>query len=240
MKLNEDFTTRPKFFDIGRWHVTNFVRIVSENLSSGSLVLDAGAGECAYKKFFFHCNYKSVDLGIGEEKWNYKNLDYVAPLDDLPLQNDTFDAVLCTQVLEHVEHPRRCVQEFYRVLKQGGQLYLTVPMSQPEHQIPYDFFRYTSFGLKSILQQAGFEKIEINPFGGKFTRWAYEIPSAMSIFPKTGFRDGKLNIKGVAVFPVRLLLYLIIRILQFGLLHMDRFDHNRNDPFGWSVIAVKA
>src|SRR5262245_40469135 len=149
--LAEDFTRYSRLGDVGRWHVNRFVERVAAQLPAGTRLLDAGAGECAYKKYFAHCDYKSVDLGVGNLEWAYENLDYVAPLDQLPLADDTFDAALCTQVLEHLEQPRACVKELYRVLKPGAQLYLTVPMAQSEHQVPYDFFRYTSYGLRSIL-----------------------------------------------------------------------------------------
>jgi ubiquinone/menaquinone biosynthesis C-methylase UbiE len=144
MSVNEDFTTRRKIADIGRWFINEFVEHVSGELPVGCSILDAGAGEGAYKKYFRHCNYKAVDLGVGDERWNYGNLDYVAPLHDLPIEDYTFDAILCTQVLEHLEYPRESVEEFYRVLKVGGKLYLTAPMAHVEHQTPYDFFRYTS------------------------------------------------------------------------------------------------
>ena len=77
MQVNEDFSQLPKIKDIGRWYVTRFVDNVAKSLPPGSSVLDAGAGECAYKRFFIHCQYKAIDLGVGETSWNYGNLDYV-------------------------------------------------------------------------------------------------------------------------------------------------------------------
>lgn len=127
-------------------------------------MLDAGAGECAYKHLFDPCEYKSIDLGIGDSDWDYRNLDYIAPLDAMPIGDATFDAVLCTQVLDHLKNPQECVKEMNRVLKPGGYLFLTVPMSQEEHQVPYDFFRYTSYGLRHICSEAGFKEMEIIPF----------------------------------------------------------------------------
>jgi len=239
MKINEDFTRRSKIQDIGRWHITQFVRSVADSLPPGSAILDAGAGECAYKKYFTHCEYKSVDSAVGESAWNYTNLDYVAPLDKLPIRDGSFDAVLCTQVLEHLEWPRECVKEMSRVLKPGGKLYLTAPMAQSEHQEPYDFFRYTSFGLRSICDQAGLEQMEIRPFGGLCTRWAYELPRAMQFFAGTGLRGGTVRLAGFALLPLRALVFVMIRSAQTLLLWLDRFDKTRNDPFGWSITASK-
>lgn len=239
MKVNEDFSRRTKLQDVGRWYVTRFVKEVAKQLPGGSSILDAGAGECVYKPFFQHCDYKAIDLAIGEDKWNYANLDYVGPLHHMPIESERFDAVLCTQVLEHLEWPRESVKEMWRILKPGGKLFLTVPMCQAEHQIPYDFFRYTSYGLRSICGHAGFSEITIEPFGGLWTRWAYELPRATSIFPSAGFNSGSLNFLGLSFLPLKILILLPLRIMQALFLFLERFDKVKNDPFGWSVVAVK-
>jgi ubiquinone/menaquinone biosynthesis C-methylase UbiE len=239
MEIREDFTRRPRLGDLGRWYITRFVATTAAGMREGARVLDAGAGEGAYRRFFDHCRYEAADLAVGEQEWNYGNLDYVAPLHDLPIENETFDAVLCTQVLEHLELPRESVRELYRVLKPGGKLFLTAPMAHPLHQEPYDFFRYTSHGLRSICADAGFTEIEIEPFGGLFVRWSYELPRATAIFPPAGLRNGKPSLRGIALLPLRLATSAAIRIVQFGLLQLDRFDHQKRDPFGWSVVATK-
>lgn len=237
--INEDFSQRSKIQDVGRWYVTRFVETTANSLPNGSSILDAGAGESVYKKYFSHCNYKAIDLAVGESRWNYSNLDYIGPLHNMPINDNSFDAILCTQVLEHLEWPRESVKEMYRVLKPDGKLYITVPMAQNEHQTPYDFFRYTSFGLESICRHAGFKDIKITPFGGLWTRWAYELPRGLSIFPSTGFRLKKPNALGILLLPGKIIAFLIIRLLQAIFLYFDRFDQKKNDPWGWSCEAKK-
>ncbi|HEX8145397.1 MAG TPA: methyltransferase domain-containing protein [Pyrinomonadaceae bacterium] len=239
MNVHEDFTRRSKLEDVGRWFVTDFIKRVARELPPGSRLLDAGAGECVYQPFFAHCRYESVDLGVGEAAWNYENLDHVAPLDELPMEDETYDAVLCTQVLEHLERPRESVTEFHRVLKKGGRLYLTAPMAHVEHQTPYDFFRYTSFGLRSLLSGAGFQEIAVEPFGGMFTRWAYEMPRALSIFPPLRWPEGGIRMKGALLLPLKVSCYVVLRAAQRGFLFLERLDKSKNDPFGWWAIAVK-
>lgn len=202
-------------------------------------MLDAGAGECAYKDFFPGIRYISIDAAWGDPSWNYSDLNSVGALHLLPFKDHSFDAVLCTQALEHLEWPRESVREFFRVLTPSGVLYLTAPMAHHEHQVPYDFFRYTSFGLDSICRRAGFTKVRITPFGGTFTRIAYEITRVLSIFPSAGMKRGHLQLKGILCLPVRALLLIPVRLLQLGLLALDGLDRKRDYPFGWGVIAQK-
>lgn len=239
MKINEDFTTRSKLDDIGRFYVTDFVKRIAQGLPPGTLLLDAGAGECIYKKYFTHCSYKSVDMGIGEANWNYSNLDVIAPLNKLPFKDETFDAVLCTQVLEHLSNPAECLKSMYRVLKPRGRLILTVPMSQSEHQTPHDFFRYTSYGLRYLCSEAGFQEIEVTALGGMFVRWAYEFPRAISVFPEVCVGRGAISLKSRLFAAAKLICLFAIRFLQIILLNLDRFDRKKNDPWGWKLIAEK-
>jgi SAM-dependent methyltransferase len=239
MEINEDFLARGKYQDIGRWYVSRFVARIAQDLPAGASVLDAGAGECVYKRLFSHCLYKAIDLAVGEDKWNYANLDYIGPLHDMPIGSAQFDAVLCTQVLEHLEWPRESVKEMYRVLKPGGRLYLTVPMAQNEHQVPHDFFRYTSYGLASICRNAGFSSVEIEPFGGLWVRWAYELPRGLSIFPSDGLRSGSPSAAGIALLPLKVPMWLGVRLLQMLFVWLDRFDRKKNDPWGWACVATK-
>ena len=237
--INEDFSTRSSAQDLGRWYVTRFVENVADSLPTGGSILDAGAGESVYRKYFSRCDYKAIDLAVGENRWNYANLDYVGSLDAMPIEDEIFDAVLCTQVLEHLEWPRESVKEMYRVLKPGGKIYITAPMAHQEHQTPYDFFRYTSYGLESICKHAGFHEVKIIPFGGLWVRWAYELPRGMSIFPPAGLRSKKPNILGIALLPARVLALGLVRLLQVTFLWLDKFDNKKSDPFGWACEARK-
>lgn len=233
------FIEPDKYQDLGRWHVTAFVRGVAAGLSPGTLLVDAGAGECAYRPLFPHCRYLGIDLAVGEREWDYGKLDAAARLERLPLRDASVDAVLCTQALEHLEWPREAVAEFYRVLRPGGRLYLTAPMSHCEHQIPYDFFRYTSYGLRSLCTGAGFDEVEIVSFGGLPMRFAYELPRLLGLFPAAGLRHGSLRWRGLLLLPLRLTLQALLAVLQRILVLTDRADRVRNDPFGWALTAQK-
>lgn len=237
-RIKDDFSGFPKIYDIARWQVNCTVARIAGSLPAGTKLLDAGAGEGAYRKLFSHCEYRSIDMAVGEAQWDYSALDYVAPLDKMPIETGAFDAVLCTQVLEHLEKPRESVAEMFRVLRPGGVLYITVPMAQGEHQVPYDFFRYTSYGLKSICSGAGFSEVKVSPLGGMPARLAYELPALLNLFPPLRTYRNFFT-AALVLFPLRTLAGLLVRGLQHFLLWADRFDAQPVYPYGWAVTAIK-
>ena len=81
--------------------------------------------------------------------------------DILPFSDQSYDIVLCSQVLEHSFNPEQLLAEMYRVLRPGGFVVLSIPFLWPEHEMPFDSQRYTSPGLKSILEKVGFTKVTL-------------------------------------------------------------------------------
>jgi ubiquinone/menaquinone biosynthesis C-methylase UbiE len=231
-----------KLKDIATWHVDAFVKKVARDFPAGATVLDAGAGECRYKKYFGHCRYQALDTRVGDSTWDYSKIDVIAPLDDMPFEAASIDGVLCTEVLEHVEDPLRCLTEMHRVLKPDGKLCLTVPFFHHEHQTPYDFFRYTSFGLRALLNKAGFDqdRVVIQGFGGTFERWAYELTWLFDLFPGMRLRGGRRNRpRDLLLLPLRGFCLAAIRGLQALLLACDRLDKSSKAPLGWALTATK-
>src|SRR5512140_1448253 len=90
-------------------------------LAGSARVLDAGAGECAYKSRFARHRYTGVDLGIGDSNWNYNQLDVIADLTALPFRGASFDAAVNIVTLEHVREPGLVLTELCRVLAPGGR-----------------------------------------------------------------------------------------------------------------------
>lgn len=140
-------------------------------------VIDIGCGSAKYKSLILDFpavkNYTGLDFFRGEAA------DIVADLNKkLPIENNKYDSALCISVLEHLLEPQFALDEIYRILKPGGHLLLATPWIYPFHGEPHDYFRYSRFALKYMLEKSGFKIILIQPTGGKgriflvfFQRW---------------------------------------------------------------------
>lgn len=149
-----------------QWRLLNFVCKAAAGMSADQSIIDVGAGELKYKDHFSHCRYVSNDLCVGDGDWNYSGIDIISSAYDIPVEAGSFDAVLCIQVLEHLDTPDDALKEFNRLLKPAGRIYLSAPLLAGEHQQPHDFFRYTRYGYAALGEKHGFRIISIDPHGG--------------------------------------------------------------------------
>lgn len=127
-------------------------------------VLDAGAGYLQFKPLLsrFADRYWSLDYGARNGP-----VDYLTDIQDMQnVPSGYFDTVFCNQVLEHVPSPQKALDEIFRVLKPGGNLIVSVPHLSRLHEEPFDFFRYTQYGLTHLLQKSGYSVIRLLPVGG--------------------------------------------------------------------------
>jgi ubiquinone/menaquinone biosynthesis C-methylase UbiE len=106
-------------------------------------------------------------------------------LAQIPVDDARFDHVVLTQVLEHVPEPASVLAELHRVLKPGGILWLTAPLFYAEHERPYDFFRYTQFGLRHLLESARFEVLELEWMEGYLGTLSYQLRLMSQCLPSS-------------------------------------------------------
>lgn len=128
------------------------------------LVIDVGCGQAPYRPLLTGAT-KYVGIDTGHDRL----ADVVGDAQRLPVASDAAESILCTEVLEHVRDPDAVVREIFRILKPGGALLLTAPMSWNLHYEPNDFRRYTCYGLWQLLESHGFEIVETRRIGGLFS-----------------------------------------------------------------------
>jgi SAM-dependent methyltransferase len=166
-----------------RAYLEEWIEAKGASLGTGSFVLDAGAGDGRYARHFQLVHYESADFGEVDKPYA-TDMTYVCDLQEIPVEDQRFNAVLCTQVLEHIRHPSAVLNEFRRILKPGGELWLTVPLFFEEHEQPYDYFRYTQFALQGLLADAGFRVDSISWLEGYFGTLAYQCGMASRCLPR--------------------------------------------------------
>ena len=130
---------------------------------SGRL-LDVGCGSKPYRSFFTVDAYIGLDIDC-ETSRQRGIADQFYDGNAFPFPDNSFDSALCNQVLEHVFNPDEFLGEIARVLKPGGKLLLTGPFVWDEHEQPYDYARYSSFGLRAILERQGFKIVQHKKLG---------------------------------------------------------------------------
>ncbi|MEA2363954.1 MAG: hypothetical protein QOD71_3099 [Thermoleophilaceae bacterium] len=203
-----------------------FMTRAAATTAPGAGVLDAGAGQAPYRELFSHTRYVTCDWEHSPHAGG-RSADVVAPLDQLPLDSGSFDTVLNTQVLEHVADPSAVLAELSRVLVTDGRLWLTVPFVGELHEEPFDFYRYTSHGLRRLLGEAGFEDIEVEPVGGYFSTLA-QLSRNCGLIIGAGTQRGDVGRRAVAAAG---------RAAARVLPALDRLDRRRALPLGWTVSA---
>jgi SAM-dependent methyltransferase len=202
--------------------IADFVGETARGTGSGMVVLDAGAGESRFRDLFGHASYIGMDSGEGDPDWDYSGLDVVGRLEELPIADEVCDRVLSIVVLEHTSEPQRVLEQFFRALRPGGSVHMVVPHMWEEHQRPHDYFRYTSSGIRYLLETAGFDVIDIRPVGGFFWQLGRRLMGVLS-FTQQGWRW--------VLFPFLAPLFGLI--LPLGCYYLDVLDRDRAYTLGF-------
>lgn len=192
-------------------------------------VLDVGCGFSPYRKFLTNItSYTGIEAEL-----RYLP-DIVASSLALPLPDESVDAAVMTEVLEHLPEPLDALRELSRVLRPGGRIYVTVPMTWGLHYEPNDYYRFTGWGVAHLLERTGFELEVIEPFGGLFSiisaRLA-DLANGALVEPMlrlVRLRRGQLRIGAAVLAGFNLPAFYASRAL-------DRMW--TRDVLGWAVMA---
>lgn len=194
------------------------------------VLYDLGCGESPYKDFFLNhvCQYIGVD-------WSYSyhntKADITANLNEpLPIASDVADTVVSFSVLEHLCEPQTMLNEAIRILKPGGTMLLQVPWQWWIHEAPYDYFRYTPYGLRYMFEKAGFIDVIVEPQAGFFTMWILK----MNYF-SSRFVCGTKTLRCL----IKLTLLPIWCLGQLAAPFLDKLDRNWDAETSSYIVTAK-
>lgn len=140
-------------------------------------VIDLGCGLTPYRRYLPPevKLYHTLDLHPRIDE-----ITYIGDVQNMPMvANSSYDSALCFEVLEHLPHPFAALQEIYRILRPRGTLILSVPHLSRLHDQPHDYFRFTHYGIKTLLHEAGFEVVTIVPKGGLLAFLGHQLSTAV-------------------------------------------------------------
>jgi len=167
-----------------------WVQAKARTVPAGSRVLDVGAGTCPYRSFFKHCDYKTHDFKKykGIKKGNttdFGQIDYVSDICKIPVPDNSFDVILCTEVLEHVAEPIEALREMLRIVRPGGRILITAPLGSGLHQLPYHFYGgFSPEWYRYFFDKFGCRVVEVTPNGGFFKLLAQECARVQWTLPQ--------------------------------------------------------
>ena len=202
-------------------------------------ILDAGAGELRNKIHCEHLDYVSQDFsdytgieqrftGKGlQSDWDASGVDIVSDILDIPEDDASFDAILCSEVLEHIPEPSKALTEFSRLLKPGGKLILTAPFCSLVHMAPYHFSSgFSRYWYEYHLPANDFVINELKPNGDWFEYLKQELS-------RLGYMERR---NGSWSWPFAYALGIMASI--YFLFRKKVVDQNVA-CFGWFCVAIK-
>lgn len=210
-----------------------WIESVLTSLPAGSRLLDAGAGEMQYRKFCTHLNYVSQDLaqydgsgnaaGLQTGSWDTTGIDIVSDICSMPIEDASFDAVLCTEVLEHLTDPLKALQELTRVLQPGGKLILTAPFCSLTHFAPYHYATgFNKYFYLHHLKELGFRDIRVEENGNFFEFIAQELRRVPSMVER--YASSKMPAESEFAISTLLSLLQVYSERDSGSAEMLHFD----------------
>ena len=215
-----------------------------KSLPSGSRLLDAGAGELANKEYCEHLDYVSQDFcqyeGAGDSKglqmgaWDTKQIDIVGDITNIAAKDESFDVVLCSEVLEHLPNPVEALKEFKRLLKKDGKLILTAPFCSLTHFAPYHFSTgFNRYFYEHHLNDLAFRIEEVTINGNFFEYLGQEIRRIPIVSEKYSSKKRTF----IERCKMKILRVFFLKMLE----SLSKKDKGSDELlcFGYQVIAVK-
>lgn len=177
------------------------------------IMLDFGCGLKPYKHLFDVTEYIGLDIVESGHDHRDEDIDVFYDGKIIPFKDNYFDSIFSSQVFEHVSNLSEILDEIYRVMKPGAKLLVTVPFVWDEHEIPYDYQRCTSFGIRYKLESKGFKVIKIekttNYIETIFQMWNVYV--SQFILPSNKYLRAILTT--LVISPVTIIAIILSKIL---------------------------
>jgi ubiquinone/menaquinone biosynthesis C-methylase UbiE len=200
-----------------------------QHYSKGRL-LDIGCGNKPYQSWTK--DRVSEYLGCDIVQSSSNKVDILCEANNIPLENNNFETIISTQAIEHIEDYQGMINEAHRLLKSGGYFILSGPSYWHLHEEPYDFYRFTKYGFKYVLEKSGFKVVDIKENGGAWATLGLMINHTLS------FQNYNANkfVKGVKYIFRKLKIHILInKIFSY----LDKKDFNSINTINYVVVAKK-
>jgi len=206
----------------------NTVRIAGGAIASAAeehfsgRLLEIGCGSKAKSQLVGRFVDRHVGLDHAGSPHGLDRVDLLGDAHAIPAANGSFDCVLSTAVLEHLEEPAAALAEACRVLAPGGTAIYTLPLFWPLHEEPRDFYRYTRYGAEHLFRGAGFEVVEVRPLAGFWITFGTMLGKYLQRFRRR---------------PVAWCVDACVAGLNFVTPWLDR-GRFHDDRYAWMVLVV--
>ena len=209
---------------INRIHDQQLKQSATEYLS-GRLI-DIGCGTKPYKDLL--APYVTEHIGVDHQETLHdkSKIDRFGTAYNITAKDEEFDCALCTAVLEHLEEPELALKECHRILKRGEMAIYSIPFIWHLHEEPWDFYRFSKYGLKYLFEKAGFEIVEIKALSGFWVTFG-------QLFVYNIYRFNRGPLKYIPIIPA---LGLIIQGASYFL---DKIDKTEQWTWMYMIVARK-
>jgi len=189
---------------------------------------DIGCGIKPYKDMASKIVSEHIGIDHADTFHAKTNVDLIGTVYNIPTADESFDTILCTDVLEHVEEPGAAIAEALRILKKGGYGIYTVPFYWHLHEEPRDFFRYTKYGLRYLFEKNGFEVVEIIALSGFWVTFGQQMAYYL-----TQFRNES------RIHPLHWLLPPIIVLIEAIAFLLGKIDRSENFTIEYLIVVKR-